>query len=161
CADIKAGRPFATCDRFDPAEGLNLRHLDADTPERAVELLRTVLERFKASGRFDPVWGVQVLTPMNEKSRVSRVGLNRLLQGWLTPPRATDRPSEQPFRVADKVICLRNCWVAGVRRYPGRDDPVSAAIVKNYEPDSDPATLQPLQVFVANGDQGKVLAAEP
>src|SRR5262249_28642583 len=161
CAQIKGGRRFETCDRFDLEAGLNLRHLDADTPERAIELLRTVLERFKASGRFDPVWGVQVLTPMNEKSRVARVELNKLLQGWLNPPRATDRPSEQRFRLADKVICLRNCWVSGVRRYPGRDDPVSAATVKNYQPDSDPMTLQPLQVLVANGDQGRVVAAEP
>jgi exodeoxyribonuclease V alpha subunit len=161
CAEIKRGRPFETSERFDPEAGLNLRHMEADTAEQSVEMLRTVLERFKASGRFDPVWGVQILTPMNERSGVSRVELNKLLQGWLNPPRETDRPAGQPFRVADKVICLRNCWVAGVRRYPGRDDPVAAASVKDYEPDSDPATLQPLQVFVANGDQGKVLAAEP
>jgi exodeoxyribonuclease V alpha subunit len=161
CARIKDGKPFETCDRFDPKAGLNLRHIEANTPVQAVAMLRTVLERFKASGRFDPVWGVQVLTPMNEKSQVSRVELNRLLQGWLNPPRETGRPSEQPFRVADKVICLRNCWVAGMRRHPGRDDLAAAAVVKNYEPDSDPTTREPRQVFVANGDQGKVLAAEP
>src|SRR5262249_21068473 len=156
----KDGRPFETSERFDVEAGLNLRHLEADTPEQAFKLLRTVLERFKASGRFDPVWGVQVVTPLNEKSRVSRVELNKLLQGWLNRPTEPDRPSEQAFRVNDKIICLRNCWLGGMRRHPGRESPDTIRCVQSYEADSDPATLQPLQVFVANGDQGRVVAAE-
>jgi exodeoxyribonuclease V alpha subunit len=160
CAAIKDGKRFETSEKFDPAAGLNLRHMEANSPEEAIAVLRTVLERFKVSGRVDPVWGVQVLTPMNEKSPVSRVALNQLLQGCLNPPTATDRPSEQAFRVNDKTICLRNCWVGGVRRRPGRESPDAVRCVKSYEPDSDPATLQPRQVFVANGDQGRVVAAE-
>jgi RecD/TraA family predicted helicase len=157
CARIKDGRPFETSERFDVEAGLNLRHLEADTPEQAVELLRTVLERFKASGSFDPVWGVQVLTPLNEKSRVSRVELNKLLQGWLNPPTETDRPSEQAFRVNDRIICLRNCWLGGVRRHTGRESPDTIRCVQSYEPDSE-AIRQAYSTVVTVSDKNDIQA---
>jgi exodeoxyribonuclease V alpha subunit len=76
CADIKtARRTFATVDRYDPARGHNLRLIEvpADNPAQSVEVLLALVRQFKASGKFDPVWNVQVLSAMNTASEVARV----------------------------------------------------------------------------------------
>src|SRR5262249_19287872 len=87
CAAIKDGRHFAVADRFDPAAGANLRHIEAESPRAAVDWCKQILRRFRDADprRFDPVWDVQVLVAVNQRSLVSRTELNRELQGELNP----------------------------------------------------------------------------
>ena len=160
CRSIKEGKKFETCDKFDPEAGANLRHIEtpADQPGAAVEVLRQVLRRFKASGKFDPIWDVQVLTPLNAKTPVSRVELNRMLQGELNPAGATAEPN--PFRIHDKIICLKNSWMQKVELKTTRRDGSSPADPANYI-DVQATIMEPKDVFLANGDVGRVLAVAP
>jgi exodeoxyribonuclease V alpha subunit len=178
CADIKAGRRFETCVKYDALAGHNLKLVECDTPAAQVEALRTVLGAFRASGKFDPVADVQVLVAVNEKSMVSRVALNTMLQGMLNPPHENDATEagsgrdahadrEQDadgastlpaaWRVSDKLICLRNCWVEGAV-LPGGEDMACVTDAAGWAVEYDGMNAGPVQHFLANGDQGRVLA---
>lgn len=150
CARIKDGQPFETSDRFDPEAGLNLKHIEADTAEEAAEFLQAVLARFQQSRLFgDPIEGVQILTALNGKSKVSRTFLNRILQQQLNPGGQT--APQNPFRIGDKIICIKNNGYPAVEYQlgSGGGDQVEAYRQLGGE------------VYVANGDQGRVLAVGP
>jgi exodeoxyribonuclease V alpha subunit len=161
CAAIKSGRRFETCARWEPEVGRNLKLIEAADSEVAIEKLKTVLTAFRASGKFNPVWEVQVLVPINEKSQLSRVRLNGILQGLLNPSgeqNEEDRQHANPtFRVNDKIICLRNTFLSLV--VPNPD--LRSDWAEIYEPAKDDygQALQP--AFLANGDVGRVIAVSP
>jgi exodeoxyribonuclease V alpha subunit len=69
----------------------------ADVVENLVEAIRS---------QVDPVWDCQVITPCNKGSLHSRRELNLRLQQQLNP--TGERVKGNPFRVGDKVICLKN-----------------------------------------------------
>jgi exodeoxyribonuclease V alpha subunit len=148
CVEIRQGRAFETCERFDPGAGANLRHVEAATPGGQLEALLGILRRFGESGTFDPVNDVQVITALNTKSEVAREPLNRLLQSALNP--AAQAPvlagGGDIYRVGDKVICLRNHWTAGGRPWDGagRDDDDRGAA----------------RTYLANGEMGIVTATQ-
>ena len=148
CAAIKSGNPFTTADKFDAETGQNLRHIEADTPEEAVATLQAVLSKFAASGRFNPVWQVQVLCAVNDKSLVSRKALNRALQAELNPNGEQTKPN--PFRVADKIICVKNTRMTAHQL---------SNLHKANSPDNYRSTGN--EEFVANGEIGKVVAIAP
>lgn len=154
CAAIKSGRRFETSDRYDPETGDNLRHMETAEPAEAVETLRGILRQFSASGKFDPIWDVQVLVAVNEKSELSRVALNKLLQGELNP--AGRQEKGNPFKVGDKVICLKNSWMQLVEfDGPQVEDAADYTVVRG---DGDGEVVE---VFLANGEIGRVLAVGP
>lgn len=62
------------------------------------------LELAKRAG-LDPVWDCQILVAVNEKSPLSRKKVNEFLQGELNP---NAKVAGTPFRVNDKVVCLKN-----------------------------------------------------
>lgn len=148
CANIKNGRRFEVSPQFDPAAGLNLKHVAAATGKDAAEALKVILGRFAQSRKFDPVWETQVLVAVNEQTPVSRRALNVALQAQLNP--SGQAAKQNPFRVGDKVICLKNQGVPVVQLVIGTDS-------------EDAASYRPLgfQEFVANGEIGKVLAVGP
>jgi exodeoxyribonuclease V alpha subunit len=147
CVEIARGRAFETCDRYDPGAGANLKHVEAATPGEQIEALLGFLRRLGESGTFDPVNDVQVITPLNSKSEVAREPLNRLLQSALNP--AAQAPvlagRGDTYCTGDKVICLRNHWVAG-----GRPSIISLAR-------GGPG---PERTYLANGEMGVVRATQ-
>jgi exodeoxyribonuclease V alpha subunit len=161
CAAIKNGRRFETCDRWEPQAGRNLKLIEARTADDAIASLQSVLSAFRASGKFDPVWDVQVLMPINERSQVSRVRLNGILQGLLNPGGAQTeeerRHAHPTFRVNDKIICLRNTFLSHV--VPNPDQRSDWAETYELARDAHGQALEP--VFLANGDVGRVLAVSP
>lgn len=153
CARIKDGQDFETSNKFDPAAGLNLKHVEANTPEEAAEFLQAVLGRFQQSKLFgDPIEGVQVLVALNGKSKVSRTFLNRILQTQLNPSGAT--APHNPFRVGDKIICTKN------NGYPAVEYELGAGGGDNVDAYRQLVGAS-AEVYVANGDQGRVLAVGP
>lgn len=105
CHAIKAGRPAIPSPRLDMDNGLNLRHIEEPDPFKIQEIIRDlVCQRLPMRG-YNPVWDVQVLSPMNEKTALSCMDLNILLQGALNlnPP----LPGT-PFRMGDKVLQRKN-----------------------------------------------------
>jgi ATP-dependent exoDNAse (exonuclease V) alpha subunit len=113
----------------------------------------------QASGRFDPVWDVQVLTALNAKSDLARVPLNRVLQGELNPTGREEKPN--PFRLGDKVICLKNSWMQAVELKTTHTAGDAPTLPDSYVDDVYVTPDEPLKHFLANGDVGRVVANGP
>lgn len=144
CAAIKDGKSFeAVTERanVDPAAGRNLWHIEAAEPAQQIEQLISLYDGIKRAGRRDVLWDVQVLVATNKSGDLGRKAVNDRLQAELNA--GGDRAEGNPFRVGDKIICLRNHWVIG----------------------SDPK--RPLEVdrgtehYLANGEIGQVIAVAP
>ncbi len=157
CAAIKGEQPFEFSDTYDPVAGLNLKFVETADPKEQVEFLPLVLERVRAlkladgSRQLNPVWDCQVIVAVNGKSEISRAMLNKQLQAILNPAGVSS--PQCPFRVSDKVICTKN----GL--YPQVEPDLG------YHPADEPKSYVPCiewpNVFVANGDIGRVLAVGP
>jgi len=99
------------------------------------------------------VWGVQVLCAVNKKSELSRRDLNKLLQNHLNPHPAI---SGSPFRLRDKVICVKNSWLPLVE-VASRNGKGRVELVDN---DDNLTINDKNQVYVANGEMGEVVKVE-
>jgi len=108
CHAIKDGRRISPSPSLDPEKGLNLRHIEEDDPFRIQEIIRDlVVNRLPQRPEgYDPVWDVQVLSPMNEKTLLSCLHINELLQKALNPYGKEIKGT--PFRIRDKVIQRKN-----------------------------------------------------
>lgn len=130
CASIKDGEEFRVA--YSANDG-NLLHIEVSEPEQQLEHVRGLLTRFRQSGTFDPMWGVQVIVPTNKSGPLGRREVNRALQTHLNAGGVQAPPN--PFKVGDKIICTRNQWCQGYN--DGRD------------------------YYVANGEIGLVIGVEP
>src|SRR3990167_99817 len=115
---------------------------DWKTPQEQVDAIEAWLNPtsalFDVDGIRDPIWDVQVIAPTRKKgSLLSCHSLNPLIQGWLNP--TGKQIKGNPFRENDKVMCVENGFYSSA---PGCDRDVQ---------DKDG------KVYVANGNQGKVL----
>lgn len=149
CHAIKSGKRFETSAKYVPGTGENLRHFDAVDPEDAVTGISNILPILSGLG-FHPKRDVQILVAMNNSSPCSRKPINAYLQDVLN--RDGKRAEGNPFRIEDKVICLRNAKLKLVKYVPeilGRDKDPRAA--ESYQETGG-------EDYVANGEIGKVLA---
>jgi exodeoxyribonuclease V alpha subunit len=153
CLRIKNGESFDVAEKYVPELGHNLRHFDVPNAERALEVLDGILTTMKA---FDPVWATQVIVGTNTKSDVARVAVNRRLKGLLNPHGKEWPGGGNPFRVSDKIICLKNTTL-GVVEFVGDPDINGVEASVHYQPARDEFG-QPEQEFVANGEIGRVVA---
>jgi ATP-dependent exoDNAse (exonuclease V) alpha subunit len=139
----------------------NLLHVERRDPDGQVEAIKAMLERFRGgmelqvkkdgklvSRRIDPVWDCQILVPVNEKSPLGRVRLNKILQGFLNP--GGESVDGNVFRVNDKIVCGKNGWT-----------PVETKIPKSLGEGPWNENQRDERCYVANGEQGKVLAVLP
>lgn len=140
CKAIQDTRAVPVSDVLNIDTGENLYVATATTPARQIATLEGVVDRLIAAARYDPVWDVQVLCAINQKSELSRKTLNTMLQGKLNP--SGQHVDGNPFRVGDKVINLKNS------RLPALNS-------------NDVQTDKHGRVYVANGEQGVVTAVEP
>jgi exodeoxyribonuclease V alpha subunit len=106
CHAIKDGRPVSPSPRLSPENGLNFRHIEESDPERLREIIRDLVVNRLPQRGYDAVWDVQVLSPMNEKTLLSCLHLNDLLQKALNPAGAPIPGTS--FRRGDKVIQRKN-----------------------------------------------------
>ena len=140
CADIRDGKRWRTCQSIDPDAGENLKLVPADSGAAAVERIVESIRKIRAQQLFDPVWEVQVIVAVNRRSTLSRRDLNARLQGELNPDGA--RVGSNPFRVGDKIVCLKNGFLPAVEVCP-----------PEFNRDASDG-----KVFVANGEQARVVA---
>jgi exodeoxyribonuclease V alpha subunit len=173
CVRIKNGESFDTCSTPDlaPADGSppkNLRLIEArdesHARERLVELLKVMQEKAGQPDRLDksphdfhPTWQTQVIVARNTKGEICRKRLNELLQPLLNPDGYA--VAGNPFKVGDKIICTRNSYMHQVEGiYTGQADNADIAkLAENYEVLRDPEG-QPVELYVANGEIGRVVA---
>ena len=135
CAAIKDGKHFETCDTFDPESGQNLKHIEVAEPAQQLGELEKVMRAASKSSRFSGLFETQVIVPTNKSGDLGRKEVNRILQGMLNPAGRTEAPN--PFRVMDKIICLKNGWHQQTREAGGTE------------------------AYVANGEIGQVVGVEP
>lgn len=140
CADIRDGKRWQTVAELAPDTGQNLKLLPAASGEAAVEKIVETIRAIRERQLYDPIWGVQVIVAVNRKSPLSRRDLNKRLQGELNP--TGQRVGSNPFRVSDKVVCLKNSLMP---------------VVENAPSDCNRDALDG-KVFVANGEQARVVA---
>lgn len=159
--------------RFEPSPALdleaespeNLLHVERRDPDGQVEAIKGMLERFRAGmelsvrtkngdgierRRIDPAWDCQIIVPVNDKSPLGRVRINKILQGFLNPGGETVDGNQ--FRVADKIVNGKNGWI------PIQPHPMKLGLT-----DGGPwnENQKDEKVYVANGEQAKVLAVLP
>lgn len=157
CVSIKNGEIFTPCTSTEVEEetGKNLCHIGAVDGEKAITMIKGLFHRWQGSGRYDPVWGCQVIVPVNRKSTVSRKALNEILQDVLNPNGKKPEGKTNPFRVGDKLICLKNSQLAALQIWQTKDLSTLPDDVDAYHKSEDPESH-----FVANGDVGRVLAVD-
>jgi exodeoxyribonuclease V alpha subunit len=139
CHEIKTRKRFLSSAKLDVTAGENLVHVELDDADSQVAALTKLLGQIKSGEKYDVVWDVQVLCAVNKKSPLSRHELNKRLQKLLNP---IGPPERGVFQVGDKIVNTRN----------GR--------LKSMRPVQDGADKDGA-VYVANGEQGEVLAVEP
>jgi exodeoxyribonuclease V alpha subunit len=84
------------------------RFISEEDPEKVLgEIIRQVAEELPQKHGMDPLWDVQVLTPMH-KGILGVENLNRHLQQRLNPDGKPYRRGNTEFRVGDKVMQTRN-----------------------------------------------------
>lgn len=135
CAEIRDRKRFLPSTSLDLENGENLFHIEKNNPDDQIDTLEKIIGRIADEGELDPVWDVQVIVAVNDKSPLGRKPLNRRLQRLLNPNRPRDGSK---FAVKDKVINLRNGWFTSAR------------------PESDQVNAEG-KVYVANGEQGEVV----
>ena len=140
CADIRDGKRWQTVEQLDPEAGANLKLLPAASGVAAVEKIVETIKKIRDAKLYDPIWGVQVIVAVNKKSELSRRDLNKRLQAELNP--AGQRAGSNPFRVGDKIVCLKNSLVP---------------IVEDAPPECNRDAMDS-KVFVANGEQARVVS---
>jgi len=133
CHAIRDGRSWTVPLVLSPETGENLAVVPSGSGEASVEKIVTKLKAIRDAGLADPVWDCQVITAVNAKSPLARTAMNTLLQAEFN---GGGQRGDGPFRIGDKIICLKN----GLYPLGGEDDSGD--------------------VFVANGEIGRVLTVD-
>ena len=128
CAAIRDENPWDAGD-----------NLLIDTAGRPEFQIKRILERLEEAKRdkLDPVWDVQTVVAVNERSPLSRKELNKILQAELN-----NHPGQSgvPFRMNDKIVNGKNNFF----------DMVAS-------PDDEVVLNARNQCYVANGELAKVI----
>lgn len=142
CHQIRRGKQFMPSPTLAPDAGRNLKLLPAVSAEAALERIVKTVRGIGNRGLANPIWDCQVIVAVNEKSGLSRKTVNERLQRELNP--GGERAGSNPFRVGDKIVCLKNSWVP----------------VVEDAPDGFNAEADEGKTFVANGEQAAVKHVE-
>jgi exodeoxyribonuclease V alpha subunit len=133
---------FEACRELRPELGDNLKVLPAVTSAAALERIVMAIRKIGSRRLVDPIWDVQVIVAVNDRSELSRRAVNQRLQQELNP--GGQQAAGNPFRVGDKIVCLKNGFYPVVKEAP-QEFNEGAADGK---------------VFVANGEQAAVKHVE-
>lgn len=162
CARVKNNEDFDAADRIDldAAPPKNLKLLEPRDETHAAEMIEQVLRSMRL---FHPVWQTQVIVARNKGGLLGRRELNERLHPILNPDGFSIRGN--PFQIGDKVICLRNSKMHRVEPIGQFGDSAMSQDAGNYQQvvmvDEFTGARQPEEVFVANGEIGRVEAIGP
>jgi exodeoxyribonuclease V alpha subunit len=92
----------------DPADKTDFYFIEQEDPERVLNtIIELVVHRIPARFGFEPINGIQVLTPMH-KGTVGAENLNMSLQKALNPGEDSVSRGNSGFRLHDKVMQIKN-----------------------------------------------------
>jgi exodeoxyribonuclease V alpha subunit len=147
CQKIREERPVNLPDRIDSNNNIALRRAGNLQAANKIEALVLAVRDRKLS---DPVWDVQVIVALNDKSDLSRKNLNKRLQGELN----RGNKGKTRFWINDKIVCLRNQML-----------PVDLDSMESVGDDLDgmigESSSGDATAYVANGEIGRVIAVYP
>lgn len=129
CKEIRHGR------RWEPADNLQL--IEEREPQRQIARMVETLHGAGFDSR-EKIWAAQVVVPVNKKSPLARVELNKLLQAELNPAPGI---AGSAFRVGDKIVNTKN----------GKFFAIGSSGEDEAAPDERG------EVYVANGELGEVI----
>lgn len=127
----------------------------AVAPQKVLEMVKNIRDK----SPFNAVWDTQVLVAVNKRSPLARVELNRQLQAMLNPNPGNPKT---PFRLDDKVICLRNSQLP----LAVKNEKVRYKINRRTHDYTEFKTggvdwkASEEKVLVCNGEIGRVMVAE-
>lgn len=156
CARIRDEQPFDLPDHLDLDAKRNLALYPTEDGAASVDRILSIVRGIRAQQLADPVWDVQVIVAVNEKSPLARAPLNKLLQNELN---GRNRPAgpDRKFWPGDKVVCLKNTFWPAVGevldQFEG-DNQADEGMLRTGD-DGRP------QLYVANGELGRVLEEFP
>ena len=105
---VNAGLLPYTGENNDPDDLKDFYWIDQDEPAAAVKVIEKLLKRIPERFGFDPVDGVQILTPMN-RTLCGTTALNGELQKLLNPgEKDALEAGERIFKLDDKVMQISN-----------------------------------------------------
>lgn len=139
CAAIRDGAPWG--------EGDNLLISGCATPDQQIATMLKICRAARDQG-LDPVWDVQIIAAVNEKSQLARTTLNKILQAELN---LSAGQSGQLFRMNDKIVNLEN---AKFQLIDGNQEEGFDEATINDEPTGK--STKP-EAFVANGELGRII----
>lgn len=105
CHAIRDGRSWDVPAVLNPATGENVAMSTTRDGDDSVEKIVDKLHAIAIAGLADPIWDCQVIVAVNAKSPLARTALNKRLQVEFNP---SGKKGDGPFRVGDKIICLKN-----------------------------------------------------
>lgn len=135
---IKQGLPYAPSPQLDPANGLNLRHIERRDPAGILGTIQEIVVNRMSARGFDPIWDVQVISPTNKRTILSCKSINGMLQQLLNPN--VEDQQKSPFFPGDKVIQTKNTRVQSSIEIGGQE--------------------MEIDEYVVNGDLGQILAVD-
>lgn len=158
CTLVRQAKRFPFSETIDIENGRNLPLLRASNPADQIRKALQVCVMAKSQG-LDPIWDVQVVCAVNQKSELGRKSLNRVLQSSLNP---NFKPNKQPFFENDKVVNTKNGWYRLDSEFRNELHGVAAQSgpfgTMNYSmPDGVITVNEKGQVYVANGELAKVV----
>lgn len=153
CRDIKDGESFRPSPGANISQGHNLCHIESRSAAQTLRNLRDRLLSASSNG-IDPIWDIQVIVAVNEKSELSRKSINKGMQGLLNPN--GEQVKGNPFRVGDKVICTSNT-ILHVLDEQGNKIPAMRDWQSNGSGESEEKWEGD---FVANGEIGRVVRVD-
>jgi exodeoxyribonuclease V alpha subunit len=157
-------------------DGKNLLIIPADSAEQIADGVRVAVEVLAgvvSHNSLDPIDHVQVICPRNEDTPASRVPLNQSLQFLLNEEGLAQEGRQVPFKIGDKIICLKNGYQTVCSHVDDADEDTLAACRRTiingprYDADSYVAChekptpdsgTQEVEAFLANGEQGRIVA---
>lgn len=160
CVRIKNGESFDVADKIDlePGDNSPPKNLKLVTAKDEVHAREQLLATLKDMTLFNPTWQTQVIVARNTKGEISRKKLNEILHPLLNPDGYAVQGN--PFKVGDKIICTRNSRMHRVEPFSEFHESYAADMAReaaNYEVVRDDHN-QPEEVYVANGEIGRVVA---
>jgi len=144
CHAIRKGEAWKPAPRISLETGDNLVLWETANGEKSFERIVEGCAAIKAKGKVDPIWDVQVIVAVNEKSPLARKELNKRLQAELNPSGAT--ASGNPFRSGDKIVCSKGTFLPLADGAPTPEPTARRSDDGNY--------------YVANGEQARVLSVQ-
>lgn len=158
CHSIKDGRTPEPVDKLDlQAESpANWRHVEAGGPDEIKDVIRRIITEQLPKFSIDPLWGCQVISPVNERGELSCDALNELVKELVNPTGVNE--GKLSFGLGDKVVRLKNGYARGFM-LPDDD---AATTEGGEETGVQTRRVEPLEdeIRIVNGDVGIVTGFE-